>query len=47
LGRLPGKLTAILPKALRKERISVHALTLDHTIAAGQLPARIAIPGIV
>jgi PIN domain nuclease of toxin-antitoxin system len=38
LGRLPGRLTAILPKALPKARISVHALTLDHTIAAGQLP---------
>jgi len=38
LGRLPGKLTGILPQALRKARISIQALTLDHTIAAGQLP---------
>lgn len=38
MGRLPGKLTGILTKALRKARISTHALTLDHTIAAGQLP---------
>jgi PIN domain nuclease of toxin-antitoxin system len=38
LGRLPGKLTAILPKAVRKSRISIHALTLDHSITAGQLP---------
>ena len=38
LGRLPGGLTAILPKALRKSRISTHALSLEHTIAAGQLP---------
>ena len=38
LGRLPGRLTEILPKALRRSRISTHPLTLDHTIAAGQLP---------
>jgi PIN domain nuclease of toxin-antitoxin system len=38
LGRLPGKLSGILPRALRRARISTHALTLDHTIAAGQLP---------
>jgi PIN domain nuclease of toxin-antitoxin system len=38
LGRLPGKLTQILPQALRKARISRHALTLEVTIAAGRLP---------
>jgi PIN domain nuclease of toxin-antitoxin system len=38
LGRLPGKLTQILPQALRKARISRQALTLDVTIAAGRLP---------
>jgi PIN domain nuclease of toxin-antitoxin system len=37
-GRLPGKLTSILPQALRKARVSLQALTLEHTIAAGQLP---------
>lgn len=38
LGRLPGKLTGILPQALRKARISTHALSLDHTLVAGKLP---------
>jgi PIN domain nuclease of toxin-antitoxin system len=38
LGRLPGKLTHILPQALRKARISIQALTLDHAIVAGRLP---------
>jgi PIN domain nuclease of toxin-antitoxin system len=37
-GRLPGKLTEVLPRALRRARISTYPLTLDHTIAAGQLP---------
>jgi PIN domain nuclease of toxin-antitoxin system len=37
LGRLPGNLTEVLPKALRKARISTHALRLDHTVA-GRLP---------
>jgi PIN domain nuclease of toxin-antitoxin system len=38
LGRLPGKLTGILPQVLRKGRISIHPLTFDHALAAGQLP---------
>jgi PIN domain nuclease of toxin-antitoxin system len=38
LGRLPGKLTAVLPHVLRKGRIAIHPLTLDHALAAGQLP---------
>lgn len=38
LGRLPGRLTQILPQALRKARISLRALALDHTVAAGRLP---------
>jgi PIN domain nuclease of toxin-antitoxin system len=38
LGRLPGQLSRILPRALRRARILTHALTLDHTIVAGQLP---------
>jgi PIN domain nuclease of toxin-antitoxin system len=38
LGRLPGKLTGILPQALRKARISTQALSLDHTLVAGRLP---------
>ncbi len=38
LGRLPGKLTQILPQALRKARVLRQALTFEHTIAAGQLP---------
>jgi PIN domain nuclease of toxin-antitoxin system len=37
-GRLPGKLTQILPQALRKARIAIQGLTLEHAIAAGQLP---------
>ena len=38
LGRLPGKLTGILPQVLRKGRISIQPLTFDHALAAGQLP---------
>lgn len=38
LGKLPGKLTAILPRALRQARIPVHGLSLEHMIAAGLLP---------
>ena len=38
LGRLPGRLTGILPQILRKGRISIHPLTFDHALAAGQLP---------
>ena len=38
LGRLPGKLTGILPQVLRKGRISVHPLSLEHMIAAVLLP---------
>jgi len=38
LGRLPGKLTGILPQVLRRSRISIHPLTLGHALAAGQLP---------
>ena len=45
LGRLPGKLTQILPQALRKARISRQALTFDHMIAAGQLPGPHRDPG--
>jgi PIN domain nuclease of toxin-antitoxin system len=37
-GRLPGKLTRVLPQALRKGRIAIHPLTFDHALAAGQLP---------
>jgi PIN domain nuclease of toxin-antitoxin system len=38
LGRLPGRLTGILPQILRKGRISIHPLTFEHALAAGQLP---------
>lgn len=38
LGRLSGGIAQDLPKALREARISVHALTLAHTVAAGLLP---------
>jgi PIN domain nuclease of toxin-antitoxin system len=38
LGRLPGKLTRVLPQVLRKGRIAVHPLTFEHALAAGQLP---------
>lgn len=38
LGRLPGRVAQDLPNALRQARIPVHALTLVHTLAAGQLP---------
>jgi PIN domain nuclease of toxin-antitoxin system len=38
LGRLPGKLTQILPQTLRKARILLQTLTLEHAIAAGELP---------
>jgi PIN domain nuclease of toxin-antitoxin system len=38
LGRLPGRLRRILLPALRKARISIQDLTMNHTIAAGQLP---------
>jgi PIN domain nuclease of toxin-antitoxin system len=38
LGRLPGRLTEILPQVLRKGRISIHPLSLEHLIAAGRLP---------
>ncbi len=38
LGRLPGRLTQILPQALRKARISIWGLSLEDTLAAGQLP---------
>lgn len=38
LGRLPGGLTAILPQALRRGRISTYPLSFDHALAAGQLP---------
>jgi PIN domain nuclease of toxin-antitoxin system len=38
LGRLPGRLTQILPQALRKARISIRGLSLEDTLAAGQLP---------
>jgi PIN domain nuclease of toxin-antitoxin system len=38
LGRLPGKLTGILPQVLRKGRISIQPLTFAHALAAGQLP---------
>jgi len=38
LGRLPGRLTSILPQTLRKGRISIHPLTFDHALAAGRLP---------
>jgi PIN domain nuclease of toxin-antitoxin system len=38
LGRLPGKLTGVLPQVLRKGRITVHPLTFAHALAAGQLP---------
>lgn len=37
-GRLPGKLTRVLPQVLRKGRIAIHPLTFDHALAAGQLP---------
>jgi PIN domain nuclease of toxin-antitoxin system len=38
IGKLDGELTAILPAALRRGRIRLSHLTIDHTIAAGQLP---------
>jgi PIN domain nuclease of toxin-antitoxin system len=38
LGRLPGKLTRVLPQALRRGRIAIHPLTFEHALAAGQLP---------
>jgi PIN domain nuclease of toxin-antitoxin system len=38
LGRLPGRLTTLLPQVLRKGRISIHPLTFDHALVAGQLP---------
>jgi len=38
LGKLPAEIPPDLPKALRDARLPAHALTLDHTIAAGQLP---------
>jgi PIN domain nuclease of toxin-antitoxin system len=38
LGKLPGKLAEILPKALRRARLAAQGLTLDHMIAAGSLP---------
>jgi PIN domain nuclease of toxin-antitoxin system len=38
LGKLPGKIAQDLTNALRQARIPVHALTLEHTIAAGLLP---------
>ena len=38
MGRLPGKLTRVLPQVLRKGRIAIHPLTLEHALAAGQLP---------
>lgn len=38
LGKLPAEIPEDLPKALRDARIQAQQLTLDHTIAAGQLP---------
>jgi PIN domain nuclease of toxin-antitoxin system len=38
LGKLPGKLAEILPKALRQARLPAHGPTLDQMIAAGLLP---------
>jgi PIN domain nuclease of toxin-antitoxin system len=38
LGRLPAEIPEDLPRALRDARIRTQQLTLDHTIAAGQLP---------
>ena len=38
LGRLPAEIAEDLPKALRDARVRTQPLTLDHTIAAGQLP---------
>jgi PIN domain nuclease of toxin-antitoxin system len=38
LGRLPAEIPEDLPRALRDARIRTLHLTLDHTIAAGQLP---------
>ena len=38
LGRLPAEIPDDLPRALRDARILTQELTLDHTIAAGQLP---------
>ena len=47
LRKLPGRIAQDLPAALRQARIPVHPLSLDHTIVAGLLPGRIAIPGTV
>jgi PIN domain nuclease of toxin-antitoxin system len=38
LGRLPAGIPEDLPRALRDARVRTHLLTLDHMIAAGQLP---------
>jgi PIN domain nuclease of toxin-antitoxin system len=38
LGKLPAEIPEDLPRALRDARIRTEQLTLDHTIAAGQLP---------
>jgi PIN domain nuclease of toxin-antitoxin system len=38
LGKLAAEISEDLPKALRDARIPAHHLTLDHTVAAGQLP---------
>ena len=38
LGKLPADIPADLPSALRDARIRTQQLTLDHAIAAGQLP---------
>ena len=38
LGKLPAEIPEDLPSALRDARIPAHLLTLDHTVAAGQLP---------
>lgn len=38
LGKLPGKIAQELPSALRRARIPVLGLSLEHTLAAGLLP---------
>jgi PIN domain nuclease of toxin-antitoxin system len=38
LGKLPAEIPADLPSALRDARIRTQQLSLDHAIAAGQLP---------
>ena len=38
LGKLPAEIPEDLPSAMRDARIRTQQLTLDHALAAGQLP---------